>query len=101
MRTERAAQVTTRDTQRLRLIRQRFSRAPAACDACGGGHTQALSLPEAAAFVRGDVALVGALVAAGRLHQTQAADGTALICLDSLLRDGHGADDAVPETRAP
>lgn len=99
MRTERSAQVTTRDTQKLRLIRQRFSPSPAPCDTCGE-HTQALSRMEAAIFAGLDLATIDELVETGRLHRTQGATGAPLICLDSLINDGHGECENGPETSA-
>lgn len=95
MRTERSPQVTTRDTQKLRLIRQRFSPAPAACDSCGGDR-QALTREEAAAFARTGLADIEARVASGRLHRTRDAGGPPLICLDSLISDGCGPADSLP-----
>ena len=85
MKTTRAAQVTTRDTQRVRLIRERWSPAHTRCELCEG-HTQMLTPDEAARFARTDLATIISLAELGTLHPTEAAEGHPLICLNSLLR---------------
>ena len=84
LRTGRAAQVTSRDTQRVWLIRQRWSPARSWCGRCGES-VQTLTTDEAAALSRADAETVRALVELGRLHSTEGAGGLAFICLNSLL----------------
>jgi hypothetical protein len=94
LRTTRAAQVTNRDTQRVRLIRERWN--PAAhlpCERCDG-HTQTLTPEEAARFARTDLPTIVSLAELGTLHRTETAEGQPLICLNSLLRHQLAADAA-------
>lgn len=83
MRTERTAQVTNRDTQKLRLIRQGFSRAPGRCEQCGE-ETKMLTPEEAAAFARTDAQTINSLLLLGKLHGGETAEGAPLVCLNSL-----------------
>ncbi|HEX5708043.1 MAG TPA: hypothetical protein VFX96_12150 [Pyrinomonadaceae bacterium] len=87
MRTERSPQVTTRDTQRLRLIRGRFAPPHEHCAACERD-AQWLTAPEAAAFARVALADIDARLDAGELHTTPAPDGARRVCLNSLLGEG-------------
>lgn len=84
MRVQRAAQVTTRDTQRLRLIRQRWSPARLPCELCDT-QTQMLTPEEAAAFARTDVQEINSRIEHGSLHGQETAEGFRLICLNALL----------------
>lgn len=97
MRTTRAAQVTNRDTQRVRLIRERWSPAHLRCELCDG-HTQTLTPEEAARFARTDLPTIISLAELGTLHRTEAEDGHPLICLNSLLRHQLGGDAAATLT---
>jgi hypothetical protein len=81
---KRAAQVTARDTQRVWLIRQRWSPVRACCAQCNG-QGQLLTPAEAAAFARTDVPTINALMESGQLHWQETAEGARLICLKSLL----------------
>lgn len=83
MRTERTAQVTNRDTQRLRLIRQGFSPAPGRCERCGE-ETKMLTPEEAAAFAGTEPQTINSLMLLGRLHGGETAEGAQLICFNSL-----------------
>ncbi len=81
---ERSPQITTRDTQRLRLIRGGYSPAHEHCERCGR-EAQMLTLAEAAAFARAEHADIEARVLAGELHAGTSAGGQARVCLNSLL----------------
>jgi hypothetical protein len=75
--------VTTRDTQRPRLIRGGFAPPHEHCAACGRD-AQWLSTPEAAAFARTCVAEIDARLDAGLLHAAPAEGGARRVCLNSL-----------------
>lgn len=84
MRTTRAAQVTTRQTQRPLLIRQGRGARRVMCDGCGE-LAQMLTPGEAAALRGTDLQTIDSLAARGEIHRQESPAGGAVICLNSLL----------------
>jgi hypothetical protein len=81
----RAAQITARDNHRVWFIRQRWTPARVRCERCAD-EVQTLTPEEAAAFARTEVAAVLARLEFGEIHRAETAEGSPLICLNSLTR---------------
>lgn len=84
MRTKRSVQYTARETQKVWLIRQRWTPTRIECEQCAE-QVQMLTPEEAAAFSRTDLETINSLMQLGRVHSKETAEGLFLICLNSLL----------------
>jgi hypothetical protein len=84
VRTKREAQVTARETQRVWLIRQRWTPLREQCERCEQ-QVQMLTPEEASSFYRTDLETINSRVRLGEFHGRETAEGLFLICLNSLL----------------
>ncbi|HUQ31837.1 MAG TPA: hypothetical protein VM095_06945 [Pyrinomonadaceae bacterium] len=84
MRTKREAQVTTRETQKVWLIRQRWNPLRERCEQCNR-QAQMLTPEEAASFSGTDLESINSRMKLGEFHGKEMSEGLFLICINSLL----------------